>query len=212
MDEKMDEASLFMLWALLRRPMTLSKLAAESSLPRATAHRRLREMEERGWVERSSGLWRATDRARAIASWTARDALGVFLVDRLFHRAVRLSVGGWRRALDALSSSGVEFVLAYETAAYVRTGYQTPSAVFAYVRRRDLERIPAGEPARGLADLVLIPVEELPEWEEVSGFRVVTVERLGVELAAWLGRGIVDMAALGMRPPPSAEEVSDVLL
>ncbi len=209
-----DESSLFLIWLALRGPLTPSRAAIEASLPKTTVYRKMRELEDRGWLRREENVFIPTDRAKIIGKMEAEDVLGVFHIEKLFDRAVRLQAGGWKRSMELLkeSSEGDDYVLCYETAAYIRTGFQTPSAAFAYVRERDLERwISLGRRAHGLADLVLIPVRELPASEVISGWPVVTEERLKLELITWLGRGVLDLAALGGKIPTVVEEMTDVL-
>jgi len=151
----------------------------------------------------------------------ASDILGIFHVESLYSRAVRLSFGGWEKALDALkgclNSEGKnrgenKYVLAYETAAYLRTGFQVPSAVFAYVLEEELSSIVSclNGKRSGIADLILIPVRELPQSESIQGLPVVTLDRLKLELLTWLGRGVLDLAALGEELPEVPEEMTDV--
>ncbi|ACB07379.1 hypothetical protein [Candidatus Korarchaeum cryptofilum] len=108
-------------------------------------------------------------------------------------------------------SGGKGYVLGYETAAYLRTGYQLPSATFAYVRGKDLDdwlsclNLRRGE----IGDLVLIPVRELPSFELIGGKLVVNIERLRLELLAWLGRGVIDLAALGQALPHGVKDSSE---
>jgi len=136
----MNEECMFILWLLSRRPCSPSEIASEASLPRATAYRYLYELEERGWISKEGKLYVLSDRARVLLNLEAKEVLGIFLIEKLFQRAVKLRVGGWERGLRLLEecSKGRKYVLGYETAAYLRTGYQVPSAVFAYVKEDDL--------------------------------------------------------------------------
>lgn len=208
----MDSYSLFLLWLSLKEPFTPSSAAAEASLPISTAYRKLKELEDRGWLERRGKVYAPTERAKILSRMEMKEILGVFLIEELFSRALRLVTGDWRKSMDLLKESGVDFVLCYETAAYLRTGFQTPSAVFAYVKSSDLARLlHLGEKASKLADLILIPVKELPISEVVKDWPVVTEERLKLELIAWLGRGVLDLAALGADIPMVSEELTDVI-
>ncbi len=209
-----DEASLFLIWLSLRRPLTPSRAAIEASLPKTTVYRKLRELEDRGWLRREGNTYVPTDRAEILGRMEAKDVLGVFHIEKLFERAVRLQTGSWRRSMELLKekSRGDDYVVCYETAAYIRTGFQTPSAAFAYVRESDMERWASlGRKALKMADLVLIPVRELPASEVIAGWPVVTEERLKLELITWLGRGVLDLAALGGKIPTVVEEMTDVL-
>ncbi len=209
-----DESSLFIIWLSLRGPLTPSRASTEASLPKTTAYRKVKELEDRGWLRREGKTYLPTDRAEILSGMEARDMLGIFYIEKLFERAVRLQTGSWRRSMGLLKerSRGGDYVLCYETAAYIRTGFQTPSAAFAYVRDSDMERwVPLGRRASKLADLVLIPVKDLPASEFVSGWPVVTEERLKLELITWLGRGVLDLAALGGKIPAVSEEMTDVV-
>ncbi len=210
----MDEHSLFIIWLALRGPLTPSRAAIEASLPKTTAYRKIRELEDRGWLRREGKAYLPTDRARILGSMEASEMLGVFYIEKLFDRAIRLQTGSWRKSMDLLreNSVGEDYVLCYETAAYIRTRFQTPSAAFAYVRESEVGRwISLGRKAYRMADLVLIPVRELPTSEIVSGWPVVTEERLKLELITWLGRGVLDLAALGGKIPAIPEEMTDVV-
>jgi hypothetical protein len=57
-----------------------------------------------------------------------------------------------------------------------------------------------------IGDLVLIPVRELPSFELIGGKLVVNIERLRLELLAWLGRGVIDLAALGQALPHGVKD------
>ncbi len=153
-----------------------------------------------------------TDRTKVLGKMEAKDVLGMFLIEELFEKALRLQTGSWRRSMELLRERGIDFVLCYETAAYIRTGFQTPSAAFAYVKDSEIESLMSlGKRASKLADLVLIPVKELPTNEIISGWPVVTEERLRLELITWLGRGVLDLAALGGKIPMIVEEMTDVV-
>ncbi|MDK2372636.1 MAG: hypothetical protein QI197_04590 [Candidatus Korarchaeota archaeon] len=209
-----DESSLFLIWLALRGPLTPSRAAIEASLPKTTVYRKIRELESRGWLRKEENAYIPTERAEILGRMEVRDILGVFHIEKLFERAVRLQTGSWKRSMELLKekSRGGDFVLCYETAAYIRTGFQTPSAAFAYVRESDMERWTSlGRKASKLADLVLIPVRELPTSEIISGWPVVTEERLKLELITWLGRGVLDLAALGGKIPTVVEEMTDVI-
>ncbi|MCD6245182.1 MAG: helix-turn-helix domain-containing protein [Candidatus Korarchaeota archaeon] len=207
-----DESSLFIIWLSLQGPLTPSRAAIETSLPKTTVYRKLRELEDRGWLERKGKTYLPTDRAKILGKMEAKDMLGIFHIEELFEKALRLQTGSWRRSMELLRGRGMDFVLCYETAAYIRTGFQTPSAAFAYVRDSELKDwISLGKRAPKFADLVLIPVRELPTSEVISGWPVVTEERLRLELIVWLGRGILDLAALRGKVPMVAEEMTDVV-
>ncbi|RSN67040.1 ArsR family transcriptional regulator [Candidatus Korarchaeum cryptofilum] len=211
----MNEECMFILSLLSERPRSLSEISSEASISRASAYRYLSELEGRGWVLKRGRSYYLTDRARILLNLEPKDVLGIFLIEKLFLRAVRLRAGGWERGLELLErcSGGKGYVLGYETAAYLRTGYQLPSATFAYVRGKDLDdwlsclNLRRGE----IGDLVLIPVRELPSFELIGGKPVVNIERLRLELLAWLGRGVIDLAALKLQIPPVTEEITDVL-
>ncbi|MDK2384472.1 MAG: hypothetical protein QI199_06675 [Candidatus Korarchaeota archaeon] len=209
-----DESSLFLIWLALRGPLTPSRAAIEASLPKTTVYRKIKELENRGWLRKEENAYISTERAEILGRMEVKDILGVFHVEKLFEKAVRLQTGSWKRSMELLKekSRGGDFVLCYETAAYIRTGFQTPSAAFAYVRESDMERWTSlGRKASKLADLVLIPVRELPTSEIISGWPVVTEERLKLELITWLGRGVLDLAALGGEIPTVVEEMTDVI-
>lgn len=208
-----DEEGMFILWLLARGPKTVAMMERESSIPKTTIYRKVRELEERGWVIGEGGQYGLSERGRVLLRLEAACIVGAFYVESLYSRAVRLTVGGgWKGALKALERCTENFVLTYETAAYLRTGFQTPSATFAYVLDEELEKVVqcSGGKRAEVADLVLIPVRELPISEEVGGFSVVTLDRLKLELLTWLGRGVLDLAALGERVPEVAEEMTDV--
>jgi len=208
----MNEECMFILSLLSERPRSLSEISSEASISRASAHRYLSELEGRGWVLKRGRSYYLTDRARILLNLEPKDVLGIFLIEKLFLRAVRLRAGGWERGLELLErcSGGKGYVLGYETAAYLRTGYQLPSAAFAYVRGKDLDDwLSCLNLRRGTGDLVLIPVRELPSFELIGGKPVVNIERLRLELLAWLGRGIIDLAALGQDLPHGVKDSSE---
>jgi hypothetical protein len=211
----MNEECMFILWLLSRKPCSLSEIESEASLSRASAYRYLNELEERGWISKEGKLYILSDRARVLLSLEAKEVLGIFLVERLFQKAVKLKVGGWERGLELLErcSQGKEYVLGYETAAYLRTGYQTPSATFAYIKEEELEKWISCIKGRraAIGDLILIPVRELPSFDLVGKKPVVSMNRLRLELLSWLGRGVLDLAALRLPIPPVPEEMTDVL-
>jgi len=211
----MNEECMFIIWLLSERPRSLSEISSEASISRASAYRYLSELEDRGWVLKRGRSYHLTDRARIFLTLEPRDVLGIFLIEKLFLGAVRLRSGGWERGLELLEScsGGKGYVIGYETAAYLRTGYQVPSAAFAYIKREELDdwlsclNLRRGE----IGDLVLIPVRELPSFDLIRGKPVVNIERLRLELLAWLGRGVLDLAALKLQIPPVTEEMTDVL-
>ncbi len=134
-----DEGSAFILWMLARGPRSITYMEKESSIPKTTLYRKVRELIDRGWILSEDGEYRLSERGRILLRMKASDILGIFHVESLYSKAVRLSFGGWKKALDALkgclNSEGKnrgenKYVLTYETAAYLRTGFQVPSAVF----------------------------------------------------------------------------------
>ncbi len=205
-----DEEGMFILWLLARGSKTVAMMEREPPIPKTTIYRKVRELEERGWVLNEKGEYGLSERGRVLLRLKAASVVGAFYVETLYARAVKISVGGgWREALKVLGRCTENFVLTYETVAYLRTGFQTPSATFAYVLDEELGKVIqcSGGRRAGMADLVLIPVRELPMSEEVGEFRVVTLERLKLELLTWLGRGVLDLAALGEKIPERAPEV-----
>ena len=211
----MNEECMFILWLLSEGPRSLPEISSEASISRASAYRYLSELEERGWVFKRGRSYYLTDRARILLNLEPKDVLGIFLIEKLFLRAVRLRAGGWERGLKLLESCsrGKGYVLGYETAAYLRTGYQVPSATFAYIRREELDEWLSCLNLRReeIGDLVLIPARELPSFDLIGEKPLVSVRRLRLELLAWLGRGVLDLAALGLKIPPVTEEMTDVL-
>lgn len=211
----MNEECMFILWLLSKRPCKLSEIASEASLSRASAYRYLNKLEEMGWVVKERNSYILSDKARVLLSLEAREIIGIFLIDKVFQRAVKLKVGGWKKGMELLEScsKGKEYVLGYETAAYLRTGYQIPSATFAYIKEKDLDdwiSCIKGEKA-SMGDLVLIPVRELPAFDLIDNKPVVKIDRLRLELLTWLGRGVLDLASLRLPVPPVPEEMTDVL-
>ncbi len=210
-----DEGGAFILWLLAKGPASISEMERESSIPKTTLYRKIRELSDRGWVVGEGGVYRLSERASTLLRMEASLVLGAFHIESLYSKAVKLSLGGWRKSLDRLRECLGEggFVLTYETAAYLKTGYQTPSAVFAYVEEEKLRSALTclGSGDGLVADLVLIPVKRLPRFEIVRGYQVVTAERLRLELLTWLGRGVLDLAALGGLIPPVSEEMTDVV-
>ncbi len=219
-----DEEGTFILWMLARRPRSIASMERESSIPKTTLYRKIGELVDRGWILNEDGMYKLSERGRILLRMEASEMLGTFYVESLYSKAARLSVGGWEKALEVLKRCLSEsksrdrndnrnrYVLTYETAAYLRTGFQVPSAVFAYVLEEELNRIISCSRGRksGIADLVLIPVRELPPSELVHGLPVVTMDRLKLELLTWLGRGVIDLAALGEELPEVPEEMTDV--
>ncbi len=209
-----DEEGLFTLWLFAKGPSTIAMVEKESSIPKTTLYRKVRELEERGWMSSENGKYKLSERGRILLRMEAFKVIGAFYVESLYFKAVRLSVGdGWENAFKVLESCTESFVLTYETAAYLMTNFQTPSATFAYVLEDELGRIVrcSGGKRSEIANLVLIPVKELPRSEMIKGLPVVTTERLKLELLTWLGRGILDLAALGEKVPEVAEEMTDII-
>lgn len=209
----MDEEGTFILWMLARGPQTIGAMEKESSIPRTTLYRKIRELVDRGWISSEDGEYTLSDRGKILLRMEASKILGAFYIEKIYSKAVRLSVGGWEEALKVLRKCSERFVLTYETAAYLRTGFQVPSAVFAYVPEEDMEKIIecTGGKRSTPADLVLIPVRDLPFHEYVRGWPVVNTDRLKLELLTWLGRGVLDLAALGEKLPEVPEEMTDVV-
>ncbi|MGC8932713.1 MAG: helix-turn-helix domain-containing protein [Candidatus Methanodesulfokora sp.] len=211
----MNEECMFILWLLSERPCTPSEIESEASLPRASVYRYLSELEEMGWIVKKGKFYMLSDRARVLLNLEAREVLGIFLLEKMFQRAIKLRVGGWERGLELMEScsKGRKYVLGYETAAYLRTGYQVPSATFAYIKEEDLDywiSCVKGEKAL-MGDLVLIPVRELPAFDLIGNKPVVKISRLKLELLSFLGRGVLDLAALRLPVPPVPEEMTDAL-
>ncbi|MEM4478001.1 MAG: helix-turn-helix domain-containing protein [Candidatus Korarchaeum sp.] len=85
-----EEGCLFILWLLANSPRTMGEIERESSLPKATLYRKLAALIDRNWVKKEGGLYSLTDRARVLLSSNCVDLMGVFMMESLFSKAIKL--------------------------------------------------------------------------------------------------------------------------
>jgi hypothetical protein len=170
-------------------------------------YRRIGELEQRGWVTVRNKELRLSEKAVLLLRQKFEIVVGVIhvehqMLDRILLKSKQPK--GWESHVQTImeisESKGLDCAIAAETAAYLYTGYQTPSACFAYIQKKDIknwiqllrESGYSQSFERGLADVVLFSVRSIPQTISINGVKCVSRKRVFLEGLSLMGRGLLD--------------------
>nr|MDO8077328.1 helix-turn-helix domain-containing protein [Candidatus Freyarchaeota archaeon] len=207
----MDDPQFSILYLLQEGERSIRGLSSQVGVPMSTMYRKIKELETRGWIRVSGKNVSLTEKAVFLLHQRFELVVGVIHVEHQMLDKLLLkhhSHESWEHHLRTLveisESEGLDYGVAAETAAYLYTGYQTPSACFAYIRKTDgdawsesfLKRGYAEAPEGEMADIVLFLVRSIPRTSDVNKVRCVSKKRAFLEGLSTMGRGLLDSIVL----------------
>lgn len=207
----LDDLGFSILFYLMEGAQRTRVLHSLVGVPMSTLYRKVRELEERGWVNVREGEVCLSEKAVLLLNQRFEVVLGVIHVEHQMLNRVLLKASrfeGWEKqvkmVVEISESKGLDYAVASETAAYLYTGYQTPSACVLYVLEKDRKVWVQSLRDRGyrescegeLADVVLLLVRSVPQAFNVKGVRCVSPKRVFLEGLSLMGRGLLDSLAI----------------
>jgi DNA-binding MarR family transcriptional regulator len=202
--DDLEFSILFYLQEGAHRIRTLSSLVG---LPMSTIYRKIGELEERNWINVRSGKVSLSEKAVLLLKQKFEIVVGVIHVEHQMLNKIHLKASqpkGWEHQVKVVveisESEGLDYAVAAETAAYLYTGYQAPSACIAYIQDKDKKTWIQSLKERGyrqnsegeLADVVLLPICSVPQTISLYGVRCVSRKRVFLEGLSLMGRGLLD--------------------
>lgn len=202
--DDLEFSILFYLQEGIQRIRTLSSLVG---VPMSTIYRKIRELEERNWVNVSGGEVSLSEKAVLLLKQKFEVVVGVIHVEHQMLNKTLLKASqfnGWGHQIKVVveisESESLDYAIAAETAAYLYTGYQTPSACIAYIQDKDQKTWIQSLKERGyrqnsqgeMADIVLLSVRSVPQNTSVNGVKCVLRKRVFLEGLSLMGRGLLD--------------------
>jgi len=173
----------------------------------STVYRKIGELEERNWVNVRNREVSLSEKAVLLLKQKFEVVVGVIHVEHQMLNKILLKASqpsGWEQQIKVVveisESESLDYAIAAETAAYLYTGYQTPSACIAYIREKDKKTWIQFLKERGyrqnsegeLADIVLFSVRSVPQTISLNGVKCVSRKRVFLEGLSLMGRGLLD--------------------
>jgi len=205
--KNLDDLEFSILFYLQEGVQSIRVLSSLVGVPTSTMYRRIGELEQRGWVKVRNREISLSEKAVLLLKQKFEIIVGVIHVEQQMLDKILLKGSqpkGWEHQVEVIveisKSEGLDYAVAAETAAYLHTGYQTPSACISYVLERDkkiwiqflkkrwYEQNFEGE----MADIVLLSVRSIPQNISVNGVQCVSRKRVFLEGLSLMGRGLLD--------------------
>ena len=205
--KNLNDIEFSILFNLSEGLQSIRGLSSLVGVPMSTMYRKIRELEQRGWIRVRNRAVSLTEKAVFLLKQKFELVVGVIsveyqMLDKILLKGDRSN--GWEHQVEALvelsKSKGLDYAIAAETAAYLYTGYQTPSACVAYISERDKKIWIPSLRERGykqtsegkMADIVLFSVRSIPRTISVKGVQCVSRIRVFLEGLSIMGRGLLD--------------------
>ncbi|MEM2145511.1 MAG: Lrp/AsnC family transcriptional regulator, partial [Candidatus Jordarchaeaceae archaeon] len=140
----MDDLDFSTLFYLQEGAQSIRVLSSLVGVPMSTIYRRIGELEKRGWVKIRNREVSLSEKAILLLKQRFEIIVGVIHVEQQMLNKIPLKgrqPKGWAHQVELVveisKSEGLDYAVAAETAAYLYTGYQTPSACIAYILEKD---------------------------------------------------------------------------
>lgn len=211
--KSLDDLEFSILFYLQEGPQRIRTLSSLVGVPTSTVYRKIGELEERNWVNVRSREVSLSEKAVLLLKQKFEVVVGVIHVEHQMLNKILFKASqpnGWEQQIKVVveisETEGLDYAIAAETAAYLYTGYQTPSACIVYIREKDkktwiqfLKERGYRQNAQGeMADIVLLSVRSVPQTVSVSGVKCVSRKRVFLEGLSLMGRGLLDSLVISM--------------